>query len=212
MEQQLTSIYGLKNELRYNDSRDNMDWIPCDYDNYHQQITEEFSKNNKKVLDDIINELKINQFKYILEIGIARSKEYSSTYHLLKQKPEDTMYIGIDIDGTCIEYLEQWNFPNTYTINTYSSNHQEIFNRLEVLNIKELDLLIIDGWHSINQCYEDFKYAKLLRKGGYILMHDTNYHPGPKTLIESMNNNIFETKKYFEGEIDWGVGTAKKLI
>jgi len=211
MEQQLTSIYGLKNELRYNDSKDDMDWISCDYDNYHQQITEEFSKNNKKILDNVIQELKKDQFKYVLEIGIARSKEYSSTYHLLEQKDESTIYVGIDISEMCIGFLKQWNFPNTYTINTYSSNHQEVFNRLEALNIKELDLLIIDGWHSINQCYEDFKYAKLLRKGGYVLMHDTNYHPGPKILIESIDSNIFKTKKYFEGEIDWGVGTAKKL-
>ena len=211
MEQLPTSIYGLKNELKHNNSQDDSDWISCEYDIYHQQITEEFSKNNKKVLDDIIQELKKDQFKCVLEIGIARSKENSSTYHLLKQKPENTIYVGIDINGACIQFLEQWNFPNTYTVNTFSSNYEEVLIKLKELNITEIDLLIIDGWHSINQCYDDFKYAKLLRKGGYVLMHDTNYHPGPKILIECIDNDIFETKKYFENEIDWGVGTAKKL-
>jgi hypothetical protein len=211
MKQQSTLIYGLKKELRYNDFRDDEDWISCEYDIYHQQITEEFSKNNKKVLNNIIQELKKDQFKCVLEIGIARSKEYSSTYYLLGQKPEDTIYVGVDISGVCIDFLKQWNFPNTHAVNTYSSNHKEVFRKLKELNITEIDLLIIDGWHSINQCYEDFKYAEWLRKGGYVLMHDTNYHPGPRALMESINPDIFETKKYFEGEVDWGIGTAKKL-
>ena len=43
-------------------------------------------------------------------------------------------------------------------------------------------------------------------------MHDTNYHPGPKVLLESIDSSMFESKKYFEGEVDWGVGTSKKLF
>jgi hypothetical protein len=212
MNKQETTIYGLKYELRHQDSQDDSDWIPCDHDIYHQQITEEFSGKNKSVLDAVIQELKETQFKCIVEIGIARSQEHSSTYHLLKQKPEDTIYVGIDLNSMCINFLEQWNFPNTFTINTNSSNYEEITDKLKQLNIDNIDLLIIDGWHSINQCYNDFKFAHLLRKGGFVLMHDTNYHPGPKVLIECIDENIFETKKYFENEIDWGVGTAKKLI
>jgi predicted O-methyltransferase YrrM len=206
-----SSIYGLKHELYYGDYRDDLDWTPGETNRFFGLVPNEFSEKNKIVLDYVLNELKEQQLTQIIEIGIARSIENSSTYHILKNKPIDCAYLGIDINEEHTRIVSHWNFPKSIALQTDSGNTEEVFKCLNVLRINHIDLLIIDGWHSINQCYLDFKYAKLVRVGGFILLHDTNYHPGPKAILDSVDTSIFQVRSYFEGELDWGVSTLKRL-
>lgn len=59
-----------------------------------------------------------------------------------------------------------------------------------IVNFKEIDLLFIDGDHSIEGCKYDFSsYSPKIKKGGYIAFHD--YDPqredlGPTWVIQNM--------------------------
>ena len=125
-----TTIFGLNRELRFDANfLDYMDWIPSSNNYLHSTIKHEFSDKNKKILGDVIEELKSQEnLQNILEIGIARSFEWSSTYFLLKNKPDHAKYVGIDLNHLCTEALQDWNFPNTYSMITDSSNFEEIEN------------------------------------------------------------------------------------
>jgi len=206
-----TNIYGLSFEKRYGNSDDDKDWIDNGFQHLHQTIKEEFSANNKKILLECINKLKNKKsFNSILEIGVNRSRENSSTQFIFQNKPQETKYVGVD--ANCILINEVYNpDKNIFGICSYSQNFDTISNYLNELNISELDLIIIDGWHSINQLYLDFQYTKYISKNGIVFFHDTNYHPGPKVLLECINNNIFNVYKFFENEIDWGVAYIEKI-
>ncbi len=206
-----TNIFGLTKELVYENVAMNCeDWISCEHDYLHEEIEHEFSDKNKSVLQNLINELEKSKFNSVLEIGIARSNEHSSTYYLLNKKLDETVYIGVDTNPECVDRINNWNKPNTHALNCDSGNFDEINDYLKTLNITELDLFIIDGFHSIDQVYKDFKLASLVRKGGYVLFHDTNYHPGPVTILNCINTELFSIQKYFENEKDWGVAVLKR--
>jgi hypothetical protein len=208
-----TTIFGLTKEIKFiQEDLNRLDWVSCDKNYLHDTIEHEFSDKNKSILKQTIESLKNDKFKNVLEIGIARSNVHSSTYYLFENKPTDTIYVGIDMNPVVVQWVKEWNSPNAYSYLRNSGDFDGIKQILEDLKIDELDLLIIDGDHSMNQIYLDFKLASLVRKGGYVFFHDTNYHPGPSAILDCVNENLFEKKKYFEGEEDWGVSTFKKLV
>ncbi|NDB54317.1 class I SAM-dependent methyltransferase [archaeon] len=205
-----TENYGLKFEKKFNSNLDDIDWFNGEHDILHTKIIHEFSDKDKSILLDCIENLKSkNSFNCVLEIGVNRSGEYSSTQFLLKHKPQNTKYVGIDINCALADGIQNIE-KNIYGKCCNSSNYDEILNYLNSLNIKEIDLLIIDGWHSINQVFLDFKYAQILSKNGIIFLHDTNYHPGPKNLLECVDDNLFNKHIFFENEEDWGVAFLQK--
>ncbi len=78
------------------------------------------------------------------------------------------------------------------------------------LNIKEIDFLFIDGWHSINMVINDWLYTEKLSKNGIVGFHDTNRHPGPFYVFEAIDENLYYKYKYFEELEDWGISFAIK--
>ena len=61
------------------------------------------------------------------------------------------------------------------------------------------DFIFIDGWHSINQVLDDWKFTEFLAEGGIVGFHDTNTHPGPMLFVDNLNPDkyIVERKKTF---------------
>lgn len=206
-----TEVFGLTKELHLLGDSDHRDWIPCEKDYLHHQMICEFSDQDKSVVKNVLEELKETQLKNVMEIGIARSVENSSTLFILEHKGEDTKYVGVDMTQTCVEWAASWGFPNTFPLLENSQNTHIVKHFLEMLNIKELDFLHIDGNHSTSHVYNDFKFAEYVRKGGYVMFHDTNYHPGPSLLLECIDTTKFEIKRYFVDEEDWGVTTLKRI-
>jgi len=215
-----SNINGLKfipNLLEYDN---NNDWIENVYmsnivtniNEKHQKITKEFSEKNKLVLKALIDDLKAkNMFNVILEIGVNRSGEHSSTQFILNNKTKDTKYIGIDMQPGLIAsiYSEQ---QNNYGLATDSSNYDQILKYINSLGVSKIDLFIIDGWHSVNQVVKDWKFTDILNLNGHVLMHDTNYHPGPYCVYEAIDENYYKKEKHLFSELyDWGVATATKI-
>jgi hypothetical protein len=208
-----STIVGLTKELRFaSDQLNNLDWVSGDFDYLHQKIAHEFSEKNKEVLLQSMQDLQKEKLELVVEIGIARSNEWSSTYFLLNHKADSLSYLGIDMNPACKNFVDGWNKPNTHARVIDSSDTATIMQEVKNLGFEEIDLLIIDGNHSANHIYKDFVLTEFVRKGGIILFHDTNYHPGPKMIFECIDSNVFEAKLHLIDEEDWGVGTLKKLI
>jgi len=70
-------------------------------------------------------------------------------------------------------------------------------------------LIMIDGYHSLNQVYFEWEnYTPLLASDGIVVMHDTNSHPGPYFLMKSIDTNQYDVYKYFNDVVDWGIGVV----
>jgi hypothetical protein len=185
------------------------DWISCEKEYLHEKITP-FGEKDKAVLLNVIRKLGEN-FNHVLEIGVGKTGEYSSTHFILKEKAEAAKYLGIDIDPQSTDKVNAWGFPNSHTLLVNSLEFETVRAELEKLGMLPLDFLLIDGNHSTFHIYDDFRYVSLVKKGGYVLMHDTNYHPGSSLILHCIDTDLFEMEKFYEGEEDWGVTTLKKL-
>lgn len=146
----------------------------------------------------------------ILEIGVARPKngQGSFTYKYLKYKPKEIPYIAIDIDDkSFLDNLEN----KVYSIQCKSDEQDKVREFLKRNGIDEISILSIDGWHSMNAVINDWKYTDLLVRGGIVIFHDSNYHPGVHCFIPFIDESKYEVTKYFTGEDAHGITIAKKL-
>jgi len=215
-----SDIKGLKFIPDLIEYKNSDDWIPEAYidgvltniQDKHNKITQEFSENNKQVLKSLMDDLEQkNKLNVILEIGVNRSREYSSTQFILKNKSLHTKYIGIDLEQSLIDTIYNESL-NNFGLATNSSNYEQIVGYLNYLNVGMVDLFIIDGWHSVDQVVKDWRFTNLLNLGGHVLMHDTNYHPGPYCVYEAIDSDYYIKQKHSTTlEHDWGVATATKI-
>lgn len=140
----------------------------------------------KKVIADLGPSL-----RGCLEIGVNRDVISMSTV-IMDDKPNECFYLGVDIDDK--SYL---NDPvrNIHTLQSNSHDQHAIRRFLDRHNISQLDLLFIDGWHSVNTTVNDWRYADLVRPGGVVMLHDTNTHPGCVGVFEAVDENIFSKQR-----------------
>lgn len=175
---------------------ESQDMEPC----YHGSV--EFTPDNHKVLLDCLRATgdKVIQ---IVEIGVNRNGEYSSTQTLIKEKAKGSTYLGIDLRD--ISYLNSPESDVYVASKTSSHDINKIQVILKDLNITKIDLLIIDGDHSINAVLKDWRnFSILVPKGGIIFLHDVNHHPGPRELFQAVDENKFIKLLYCPN--DYGVG------
>jgi hypothetical protein len=185
----------------------NLDW---DGGNYPEDFyaPEEFSLADHECLVEGINEMIDKEGRVFVEIGVSRSGDKSSTVSILKYKKDSDYFFGIDLDDK--SYLTG---SNVHTIRCSSSQIDHVMSIIEEKTGKrEIDFLHIDGWHSINQCIVDWLYTNYMKSGGIILMHDTNYHPGPVALCEMIDQTKYKLDRRLVGsKCDFGVTKVTKL-
>ena len=168
----------------------------------------EFSVDNQEILKiHLLNQMKKKDKLSIVEIGVNRNGYVvSSTSIFLDNKREQDIYVGIDIEDK--SSLDDTN-KNIFTVCSPSQNIDFIHLKLKELGVEEIDILMIDGYHSINQVYCEWEnYTKLLSSNGVVVMHDTNSHPGPYFLLNSIDTNQYDVYKYLSDVVDWGIGVA----
>ena len=147
--------------------------------------------------------------KLIVEIGVNRSESYevSSTSTLLKLKPQECMYIGIDLDDKSkINSIEN----NVFTLRNDSADYQMLYKMMEWYGHEQIDFMFVDGWHSVNQVIKEWKYWEKMIPNGVMVFHDTNYHPGPVALLDAVDESIFDIKLFNRDEDDAGVAYVKR--
>lgn len=87
------------------------------------------------------------------------------------------------------------------------------------LGTDEIDLLFIDGDHSIDGCKSDFDlYAPRVAVGGYIIFHDIfpAYcgHAGPRFVLDNFVINSSEKYQFVEmmtAPVNYGIAIVKKI-
>lgn len=149
------------------------------------------------------------EYSQIVEIGSWKGK---STYCLAKGLKSGVVH-AIDPfnadgeKGSIQDYAAKKKQGDLEEIFTKNLTDREVIDKIKIHkgysskfinNFKEIDLLFIDGDHSINGAKFDYEnYAKLLKKGGYLIFHD--YYPkrkqfGPVWVV----NNLVQSSKEFE--------------
>jgi cephalosporin hydroxylase len=169
---------------------------------------QEFSIDNQEILKKHLDEQINKKDKIVIvEIGVNRNGYVvSSTSVFLDNKRHNDIYIGIDIEDKSV--LND-NDKNIFTIHSSSNNIEFVFAYLKNMGIESIDILMIDGYHSINQVYFEWEnYTPLLSSDGIVVMHDTNSHPGPYFLMKSIDINQYDVYKYLNDVVDWGIGVA----
>ena len=166
----------------------------------------EVSDCNLEIVRRMVNELGSN-LTAILEIGVNRNGERSMSRVLMDERPKGSFYLGVDLDDK--SYLDN-PAENTWTLRTNSHNQEEIRSFIANKGVKKLDLIFIDGWHSVNTCVNDWQYTDLLSENGMVILHDTNSHPGCVGLFEAVSDSLYHKVRYCT-ENDFGIAVFKAL-
>lgn len=163
----------------------------------------EFTECNRRHLTEQFMSIR-DKCRSVVEIGVCRNGDQSSTWCFLNNKRDDTIYVGIDLDDK--SFLNNTD-KRIHTIRDDSSKTDENILRLKEFGIDEIDFLFIDGLHSINQVYKDWEYTKILSPNGIVGFHDTSEHPGPNLFIRALNTDKWNVIINCCPE-DWGIGFA----
>lgn len=178
--------------------KDTADWIPST--KHCSPIGGIFSEANRIELKKRIQPW----MKCIVEIGVSHHGwEESSSRVLIENKPEGCFYFGIDIadrhfiteKGTNVAFLQ----GTSYNV---EENLKVILNQHEYI-----DLLHIDGDHSVVSVLTEWDYVKHIRpNGGVVAVHDTKSHPGPWCLFECIDPDCFTIERTCVDDNDYGLG------
>lgn len=142
----------------------------------------------------------------VMEIGVNRNGERSMSRVLMDERPTGSFYLGVDLDDK--SYLDD-HAANTHTMRCSSHEQSRIRDYLRNHGVHRLDLLFIDGWHSVNTCVNDWLYADLLSDHGVVILHDTNSHPGCVGLYQAVDEELW-TKERHCTENDFGIATFRR--
>lgn len=166
----------------------------------------EVTDANLEVVRSVVSHLGEN-LRSIMEIGVNRNGERSMSRVLMDERPKGSFYLGVDIEDK--SYL---NDPesNTWTLMVDSREQDVVREFIRSKGVEELDLLFIDGYHSVNMCINDWRYADMLSKNGMVIMHDTNSHPGPIALFEAVRDDMFLKDRLCAGVTDNGISVLQK--
>jgi hypothetical protein len=198
-----TDIFGLLQIPSFvNPDLNNYDDMGYAYEEIRPYL--EITDCNLSSLETILDKILV---KNIVEIGVARNGNRSFTHTLIKRKTKDGIYCGIDLDDK--SFLND-NENKVYTIRSNSHDQDIIRNYLKEIGMNKIDVLFIDGWHSINTVINDWKYSDLLSDKGVVIFHDTNYHPGPNIFLDFIDRNIYTVIEYCTNLDDYGLAAAFK--
>lgn len=164
-----------------------------------------------QVLRDTLASL--NDPKLVVEIGVNAAEGVTTTSIILEWKPDTCTYIGIDTN-------DKSGFNNVdkkiYTLRNSSEEHDKLYALMEQLNLQEIDLMFVDGFHSINEVLWEWKYWERMAANGTMVFHDTNYHPGPIAVLDAVDRELFDVTYYGrespDFERDWGMGVVKRKV
>lgn len=214
----------LVKDIRLGDYRDDLDW-PCDWINQDTkgknhfegllpefelwQPEHDFSDANREKLKELFLQRR-DHTNCIVEIGVCR--EYRTTANtstgvFFDNKLQKTHYIGIDIrDLRSLESRSR----NIKLFRMDSSDISRVERYMNGEGIKQIDFLMIDGWHGINQVLKDWEYTKFLAEDGIVAFHDTAYHPGPYLFINALDNSKWHVvhNACSDNKKDFGIGFA----
>ena len=162
---------------------------------------QEISDGNREIVRQAVEYLGAN-LTSAMEIGVDRSNAASMSRIIMEGRPARSFYLGVDINDK--SYLDNAE-ANTWTLQCNSHDQTTIRDFLSLRGITQLDLLFIDGWHSVNTCVNDWRYTDLIRPGGIVLLHDSNSHPGCAALFDAVDDTVYDKARYCTEDTDFGI-------
>ena len=196
-----TDIDGLKFRPQFDFQYNN----DSDWESFTLPHSQEVSQKNYNLVKEITSNYMTHG---VMEIGISRNGDGSFTNAILNNKPDNIPYLGVDIEDKT--YLNNES-KKIFTIKENSFNQRTVRNYAKKIGLEKISILFIDGWHSLNAAINDWMYSDMLSDNGIIIIHDTNGHPGPYVLMESIDNTKYRLEKHFQNDDDYGIGIAYKL-
>jgi hypothetical protein len=194
-----TIIYGLKFfpslEPHVSNNQDSPGW------GWHSGP--EVSDCNLSVVADVVQKLGA-RCNVIMEIGVHRNQDRSMTNILMDMRPKGSTYLGVDIDDK--SYLDD-PVSGVHTVKCNSHDQRTVRNKLRTIGADKIDILMIDGWHSVNTCVNDWCYTDLLSDHGCVIVHDTNAHPGCVALYHAVDESLFDKQRFCVDQSDTGIAT-----
>lgn len=163
----------------------------------------EVSDCNLGVVADVMRKIGSN-CRVVMEIGVHRNEGRSMTNILMDNRPPNSIYLGVDIEDK--SYLNNHD-KKTFTVKCNSHDQLIIRNKLRSIGAESIDVLMIDGWHSVNTCVNDWKYVDLLSNHGVVILHDTNAHPGCVALYDAVDEELFNKERFCIDPSDMGIST-----
>jgi predicted O-methyltransferase YrrM len=165
-----------------------------------QKISDEMNgktfHHHYHILLDIVNQYPEDELITYVEIGC-----YAGGSACLVSQRKNTKIFSIDLGSPISPEIPKQNFEkfnvygNDYQYIQGSSHSPKTINQLKTF-INEIDVLFIDGDHSLYGVKEDFNiYSPLVKIGGYIIFDDYNdyiHSPevkiGVNQIIQSIDN------------------------
>jgi hypothetical protein len=193
-----TMLYGLKYfpslEPHCSNDQDSPNW------GWHTPV-EEVTDCNVAAVGSVMSRI-ANTCQAILEIGVSRNPGNTTTQVFLGKKSPSCVYLGVDLDDKSM--LDNADL-NIHTLRVSSHDKVAIRTRLKSLGVYQLDCIMIDGWHSVNTCVNDWGFVDLLSPSGVVLLHDTNAHPGCVALYNAVDEAMFTKERLCTGSDDHGI-------
>jgi hypothetical protein len=143
----------------------------------------------------------------IVEIGVADDLGSTVSLGLMNNRAPGAVYIGIDkVDR------RHYNQPEIgiHIIHGNSADRAPCFGLMDSLEREHIDLLFIDGWHSVNQCLADWRYTERLAPDGVVLLHDSNHHPGPAALYAAIDDSVWDKRQACPALNDYGLAIVRR--
>lgn len=171
------------------------------------------TEESLRLLENITNNIENKTFHHHYHILFDIAKQYDDEYYLnyleigcyaggsasLIMNRKNTRIISIDIGQPipveiAVENVNKHNQHNNFYkyIKGDSRNPTTLNKVKEIMN--EVDILFIDGDHTYNAVFEDFKlYSTIVKSGGYIVFDDYNdseFSPNVKLAVNDIIKNL----------------------
>lgn len=194
-----TVIYGLK----YFPSLEPIVSNDQDYPAFGGSSGPELTDGNLEVVREVLSRMQ-DRCKVIMEIGVHRNGDRSLSHILINERPRGSIYLGVDLDDK--SFLDD-PYNATHTLVSNSHDQRRVRNKLVEIGASQIDILLIDGWHSVNTTVNDWCYVDLLSDHGVVILHDTNAHPGCVALFEAVDEDVFRKERHCISPDDMGIAT-----